>query len=484
MIMRNISLTFVLALLALVGMPRPLHANTIAIACNEDALTSAISAASSGDTIAIPSGCTISLTSAGLTIAKALRIVGLGIGAAIERSPAPGMPSFRLIDVVSGGELTLENLTLRNGYAGYGRFDRDGGGIRNNASLILINTQLIANHAGGKGGGIYNFGGHIVLRRSVLSGNSAGNGIASDVCCQWGSPGGGLYSEAGTVTLIDSTVSSNYAGNGADNYGGSGGDGGGIASISADVILIGSTVSENRSGNGGSGRAPISSSISPGGTGGNGGGIAAGGGSLVLINSTIGQNRTGIGGVGIGLPPTQAVRAPNGLGGLFINGGSAAITSSTISENSQFGVYSGTTSVLTVTNTIIIGNYDDSGEGTDCAINPMSASLRGNLFGEGRGCPLSSDNLAVAPEQAFSLVLRPLGSYGGSTQTYGLQAGSPAIDRIELADCTADHDADANTPNIPLTADQRGVARPQGLRCDIGAYEFDGFHMRMSLILH
>jgi hypothetical protein len=39
-----------------------------------------------------------------------------------------------------------------------------------------------------------------------------------------------------------------------------------------------------------------------------------------------------------------------------------------------------------------------------------------------------------------------------------LQTGSPAIDAILKSAC-------------PLTIDQRGVHRPQGPRCDIGAYE-------------
>ncbi len=30
---------------------------------------------------------------------------------------------------------------------------------------------------------------------------------------------------------------------------------------------------------------------------------------------------------------------------------------------------------------------------------------------------------------------------------------------------------DPLTPDVPLTKDQRGIARPQGPACDIGAYE-------------
>ena len=48
---------------------------------------------------------------------------------------------------------------------------------------------------------------------------------------------------------------------------------------------------------------------------------------------------------------------------------------------------------------------------------------------------------------------------GGPTLTHALLPGSLAIDHIPPEDCIVD-------------ADQRGVARPQGTGCDIGAYEF------------
>jgi hypothetical protein len=51
----------------------------------------------------------------------------------------------------------------------------------------------------------------------------------------------------------------------------------------------------------------------------------------------------------------------------------------------------------------------------------------------------------------------PLPANGGPTLTQALLFGSPAIDARDRANC-------------PDT-DQRGVVRPQGASCDIGAYE-------------
>lgn len=59
--------------------------------------------------------------------------------------------------------------------------------------------------------------------------------------------------------------------------------------------------------------------------------------------------------------------------------------------------------------------------------------------------------------------LGPLQNNGGFTATHALLPGSPAID--------------AGSPDCPpLAIDQRGVARPQGPACDIGAYEATGFN--------
>ena len=54
-------------------------------------------------------------------------------------------------------------------------------------------------------------------------------------------------------------------------------------------------------------------------------------------------------------------------------------------------------------------------------------------------------------------LLGPLADNGGPTPTMALLPGSPAIDAGDDSAC-------------PPT-DQRGVARPQGLACDIGAFE-------------
>jgi hypothetical protein len=68
-------------------------------------------------------------------------------------------------------------------------------------------------------------------------------------------------------------------------------------------------------------------------------------------------------------------------------------------------------------------------------------------------------------------MLGALQDNGGPTPTHALLLGSPAINAIPLGNCTYDDDGNSGTPEVPLADDQRGVTRPQGDTCDIGAYE-------------
>jgi hypothetical protein len=63
-------------------------------------------------------------------------------------------------------------------------------------------------------------------------------------------------------------------------------------------------------------------------------------------------------------------------------------------------------------------------------------------------------------------LLGSLASNGGATQTRLPQAGSPLLDAIPSGSCQADGAAG-------VTTDQRGVTRPQGTGCDIGAVEVE-----------
>ncbi len=68
--------------------------------------------------------------------------------------------------------------------------------------------------------------------------------------------------------------------------------------------------------------------------------------------------------------------------------------------------------------------------------------------------------------------LGALADNGGPTETRLPQSGSPLIDAIPLASCQADGAGG-------ITTDQRGLARPSGPGCDIGAVEVESFSITL-----
>jgi hypothetical protein len=71
--------------------------------------------------------------------------------------------------------------------------------------------------------------------------------------------------------------------------------------------------------------------------------------------------------------------------------------------------------------------------------------------------PEGTDQVNVS---ADDLDLQPLADNGGPTQTHAITTDSAAFNRIPVGMCEVDED-------------QRGVARPQGPSCDIGAFELE-----------
>ncbi len=97
----------------------------------------------------------------------------------------------------------------------------------------------------------------------------------------------------------------------------------------------------------------------------------------------------------------------------------------------------------------------DNSAPTDANCNGDDATSLGYNLADDASCGFfATGDLVVA-----DAMLGPLADKGGPTDTHDLLPGSPAID--------------AGSPACPPPAtDQRGVARPQGAACDIGAVEF------------
>ena len=181
-------------------------------------------------------------------------------------------------------------------------------------------------------------------------------------------------------------------------------------------------------------------------------------GTLTVINSTLSGNTASGGGLwddnlgggianeGILTVQNSTISSNSGIqGGGIFNLGMLVVQNSTFSNNASDdggGIYN--IGTLNYQNTII-ANSISSG---DCVSNGTIGVNNHNLVEDG-GC---SSAFTGDP------LLDSLTDNGGDTQTHALQPGSPAIDKGDDATC--------------LSTDQRGVPRPQGAHCDIGAYEY------------
>jgi fibronectin type 3 domain-containing protein len=136
------------------------------------------------------------------------------------------------------------------------------------------------------------------------------------------------------------------------------------------------------------------------------------------------------------------------------NASSATLKNVTFSGNSaqSFGGGMGNSnSNLQIRNTILWGNTAPTGTQIN---NVNSTSTLNDSVIDGV-CPAGSTCTNVITTDPM---LGTLGNYGGFTLTIPLLAHSSAINTGNDATCEA--------------TDQRGVARPQGEHCDIGAYEY------------
>jgi CSLREA domain-containing protein len=178
-----------------------------------------------------------------------------------------------------------------------------------------------------------------------------------------------------------------------------------------------------------------------------GDGIGAAG-PVTLMSSTV-SSSTGNGVIVAGSATLVNSTVSGNTGGGVVADGLVELSNVTVTDNHGGGVTAGS---IVLRNTIVAGNIP-----TDCIVGSTTGDAY-NIDGDG-SCGLSgSDQPATAP------LLGPLADNGGPTFTHALLAGSPAIDMGSPA-------APGSGGTACEATDQRGVARPDGSRCDVGAFE-------------
>ncbi|WP_373533727.1 DUF4347 domain-containing protein, partial [Microcoleus sp.] len=214
------------------------------------------------DTINLASGSTYTLTalnnttggSNGLPVILATSTGGtlsiIGNAATITRSGAA--PSFRIFNVNSSANLSLDNLTVSNGLTSAG--GSAGGLYLNSSAAVTINNSTFSNNRGlSDGGAIFSQGGQLTINNSTLTANSAqASGAAITISSGTANirnstfsantaqnDGGAIITySSGNTTIINSTITNNTADSDANNTG----NGGGVVNVSGSTTTVRNTI--------------------------------------------------------------------------------------------------------------------------------------------------------------------------------------------------------------------------------------------------
>jgi hypothetical protein len=362
--------------------------------------------------------------------------------------------------VVTGAEgATLDGFTITAGYAdGPYPWDSGGGFFNTATSVTLANLVFSGDISHEPGGGLFSQNGtpnlsNVIFRHNYSDNsgggmfNAFGSPTLSNVLFEYNgsaTSGGGLFNQAlSNPILTDVVFDHNWAvsSSGIPTYGG-----GMFSFFYSHPSLTRVTFSNNSADYGGGmfisdWSNPVLNTVTFNGNEASwGGGLYTQGlSSPSLVNITFTANQADYG-------------AAIAFGGTLLS-----ITHATLSHNTAdvegggIHIFEGG---MRLVNSILWGNTALTGPQIVDSIGLAEVSdsvIQG-------GFPAGTNIISDDP------LLGPLGNYGGFTQTVPLQGGSSAIDQANSIDCPA--------------ADQRGLARPQGMRCDIGAFEFEIPFMR------
>ncbi len=399
--------------------------------------------AAPGSTVSIPAGLyALSITGTGedsaaagdLDITADMTITGAGRDSTII--DANGIDRvFHITGTytvsISGVTISGGSLTSTSGVSGLDH----GAGINNYGGLLLSDSIVSGNSTYALGGGIFGFG-STTITNTIVSDNRAysGGGFSggsltindSAILNNTASLGAGISNAGSRITIHNSHISGNTASR----------EGGGIYNRGI-VTITNSSLSDNTSLYSDAGGiygylstiTVANSTLSGNSAHGYGGGIYHYGGTLTLTNTTISANSVLFRG-----------------GGLQLLAGIVSITHVTIADNAAYegGNIAIGGAAVTINNTIIARSSD----GANCS---------GNINISGGNNLTDDDTCGIGFINSPSIQLGLPNNYGGPTPTIPLLASSSAIDAAEASLCPA--------------TDQRGVARPQGAGCDIGAFE-------------
>jgi hypothetical protein len=415
------------------------------------------------DTIIIPpSSGHYAVTAGELVGTKNMTIDGAGPASTVIDAGG----TSRVLHLTGGGLVTISGVTITGGHTTTGH---GGAGLTSDSPSLDVSNSAFTGNTATITGGVTNGGAALWLASGGTIDTSTFSGNAfTQVAGLSNNGGGAIFNSNLGITVTNSS----FANNSASIVSGSNNGGGAIYQDGSNETLTGDSFTNNSLQLTVTGATPQS----------NGGGANYQDGTALTVGeSTFGGNSVSITGSSIN----------SGGGALFHDGTTFTLTNSTFNGNSasplggaaQTGggaILTNSGNQLTITNATIDGNSTSGAGGNVLTSNPTgtivsentvfaggSAAAGSNCSGLGAfastghniedatpsqcGLGVAGDKVGVAP------MLGPLGDNGGPHQTQELLPGSPAIDAGDTSACP--------------TTDERGIVRPQGPACDIGAEE-------------
>lgn len=342
------------------------------------------------------------------TIGKNLKVTGSGTAPTLK-----GAASGPVVTVAASAKVTLTGLTITGG-KGASCAEWDGyvcaGGILNNGTLTLDKMTIRSNGLTATVDDPGAFGAGIYATYAASTTIKRSTIRDNSVSAGEGWAQGAAIANEGVMSIVSSTIAFNVAASDATAQGGGIFNAGATTTTGHDVV-----------------------------------------GSLTITNATITGN-------GAFTP------SPGGAegGGIFNESGaeSLLLKNVTVTDNSADeggGVYS--PAPLHLFAALIADNAANTSP--DCSAG-ATLTASNSLLGANDGCGITvggdTGNQAGIVGDLLDAKLGPLAKNGGRTKTHALLTGSPAIDAAGVAPCY-------------LSKDQRGVTRPKGSACDVGAFE-------------
>jgi parallel beta-helix repeat protein/predicted outer membrane repeat protein len=312
-----------------------------------------------GDTLSIRPG---TYNEYSINVNKSLTITGHNQTDTILNAQQQG----RIFYIQPGYTVTIQNLTLKNGYL-KGEDEATGGAIFNSGNLTLKNTTISNNSVSTQSGGgaIYN-NGTLTITNSTLNNNTADVNEDLPTPIYMGIMGGAIFNR-GTINITGSNFTQNHAnfsGGAIENYGGT-------------LNITDTSFTQNNT---------------------NVGGAINNSGTLNINSSSFTQNYANFSGGAIGnyggtlnITDTNFTQNNSYVGGAITNSGTLNINGSNFTQNnasSAGGAIYSDDGILKVTSTNLIQNHADSyGSAIYIYQCDITSYLHFNRFTENTGSP-------------------------------------------------------------------------------------------------